>query len=297
MTVHDAVQETLSRHSDFAYCEQIIRKSSQSFYSAFSLLPRFKAQCVFAIYAFCRGADDAVDRHLSAPRLDDLEAKLCALFSDGAPDGPVFRALQAVREVFPLEKQPFLDMIAGQRRDLNFTQPRNQEELDRYCYEVAGSVGLMLLPVLSARTAELKQAAVGLGTAMQLTNILRDVGEDERMGRIYFPESAMAEAGYSAENLKRGVIDSAFLRLWESQAERAERLYDAFEAKSGLLDDDARPATLAALRLYRGILNAVRNNNYRCFDRRAYLAADERSRILRQLLPQMPDADEEEALV
>jgi phytoene synthase len=162
---------------------------------------------------------------------------------------------------------------------------------------VAGSVGLMLLPVLSRRAAELTESAVGLGIAMQLTNILRDVGEDARMGRIYFPVSAMAAAGYPIERLKAEIVDEAFIHLWEGQAARAEALYDAFEARADLLDDDARPATLAALRMYRGILNVVRRNGYLCFDRRASLSSAERNRILSTFLPEESEGgDAEEAL-
>ncbi len=192
------------RAGDFAWCEDVIRRNSKSFYRAFSLLPKCKRESVFALYAFCRAADDCVDVEASEASLDALERDLERFLSGLTRDEPMWRAMDVVFESFDLDEQPFFDMIEGQRRDLSFRQPQTIGDLEEYGYYVAGSVGLMLLPILHSRSAVsdgLKQSAIDLGVAMQITNILRDVGEDLDSGRVYLPRDAMREAGYSQPSL------------------------------------------------------------------------------------------------
>ena len=169
------------RADDFAWCEDVIRRNSHSFHRAFSLLPACKRQSVYALYAFCRLADDCVDRDASAAKLEQVQDDLARFFAGTVVDAPLWRALDAVCSSFDLDAQPFFDMLEGQRRDLSFRQPETMGDLEEYGYYVAGSVGLMLLPILHAASPVddgLRDSAVALGVAMQLTNILRDVGED-----------------------------------------------------------------------------------------------------------------------
>ncbi len=194
-----AARDPFEEHADdFAWCEDVIRRNSHSFYRAFSLLPPRKRNGVFAVYAFCRAADDCVDVEASRERLDGLQRDLERFDAGGMPRGPLWRALGVVFGAFDEDTAPFFDMLEGQRRDLAFRQPADLGELEDYGYYVAGSVGLMLLPLLRAgRPVDdaLRADAVALGVAMQLTNILRDVGEDWNAGRVYLPAAVMEEAG------------------------------------------------------------------------------------------------------
>ena len=180
---------------DFAYCESIIKKNSKSFYLAFSQLPKRKAQSVYAVYAFCRRADDLIDRDNNQAGLRQLERQLLDFNEGKVPNDPVWRALSVVFDNFPMVTAPFFDMLTGQRKDADFKQPETRKDLEEYCYYVAGSVGLMLLPLLTERPADIVVPAKKLGEAMQLTNILRDVGEDYQMGRIYLTKEDMTRFG------------------------------------------------------------------------------------------------------
>ena len=163
---------------DFASCEEVIKKHSKSFYSAFSQLPKDKARSVFAIYAFCRQADDAIDLLKDLKLLNENHHGLHKLEAGTVLDAPIWRALSVVFATYDLPFQPFYDMLTGQRMDLYFQQPATEADLSHYSYYVAGSVGLMLLPILSSSAAEIQTPAKKLGEAMQRTNILRDIGED-----------------------------------------------------------------------------------------------------------------------
>lgn len=271
------------RAEDFAWCEEVIKRNSKSFYRAFSLLPACKRASVYALYAFCRAADDSVDRDKSAEALDRLEGELVDFFAGSVPDRPLWRALEVVFGSFAIDERPFFDMIEGQRRDLLFEQPKTLADLEEYSYYVAGSVGLMLLPILHARAKvpeELKQSGIDLGIAMQITNILRDVGEDLDNGRVYLPIESMREAGYSRRDLKRRLVDDSFVNLWESLAERAEVLYLPMQFDVAELDEDSRFATISSLFLYRGILDQVRDGGYQCLTSRSVVPADQARKLV-----------------
>lgn len=268
---------------DFAWCENVIKRNSKSFYQAFSLLPHQKRSGVYALYAFCRQADDSVDRDVSWRKLENLQTSLVHFFAGSVPDVPLWRALAVVFERFDMERQPFFDMLEGQRRDLSFRQPKTLSELEDYGYFVAGSVGLMLLPLLHARTevdAGVRESAVALGVAMQLTNILRDVGEDWGNGRIYLPQSVLDDVRYSQQDLAAHEANEAFIRAWETVAQRSEELYRPMERDVFELDEDSRRATLSSLFLYRGILNQVRADGYACLERRSRVSRVEAGRLM-----------------
>lgn len=256
----------------FDWCEAIIKKNSKSFYRAFSILPPRKRKSVYAVYAFCRIADDSVDEQASAALLDDLESNLECFLSGSTPQGPLWQALDTAFSAFSFEEQPFFDMIEGQRRDLAFRQPRTLAELEDYSYYVAGSVGLMLLPLLHSGAPiekELRESAISLGVAMQLTNILRDVGEDYENGRIYLPQSMLENVPYTEEDLAAHAVNDSFISVWEAIARRSEKLYLPMQGNIFELDEDSRLATLSSLYLYRGILDQVRKDGYRCLEHRS----------------------------
>ena len=204
-----------SLERDYAFCEDVIRKNSKSFYRAFSALPRQKALSIFAIYAFCRRADDLADIQRDRRRLETFQETFESFKAGITPDDPMWRALRHTVEHYNIGLAPFDDMLTGQRMDISFEQPATQTALEDYCYYVAGSVGLMILPVLSKHHRLLEQNAVDHGKAMQLTNILRDVGEDLVNSRIYIPREIQLLYGYSDDELHRQTVNYTFKQLWE----------------------------------------------------------------------------------
>lgn len=254
------------RHKkDFAYCEQIIKKHSKSFYSAFSQLPPEKARAVFAVYAFCRQADDAIDRYQDSAKLDELERGLREMAHGKVLDAPLWRALSVVFATYDLQFQPFYDMLAGQRMDLDFQQPETEADLTNYSYYVAGSVGLMLLPILSNKADRIQEPAKKLGEAMQRTNILRDIGEDLAMNRIYLPKETMQRFAITTQQLQQKKVTESFIQLWELEASLAEKQYDEALTMMPRIDEDCQEALLAALLIYRELLTVIREKNYQVF--------------------------------
>ncbi len=273
------------KEADFLYCEEVIKKHSKSFYYAFSQLPTEKANAIYAIYAFCRSADDRVDENtgrLSQRKdLEQLKHEL-DLFNKGEEiNHPLWRSLRHVFNHYEMDIQPFYDQLIGQGMDIEFIQPQTLKELEDYSYYVAGSVGFMLLPIIGSKSLEnLKEAAIDLGVAMQITNILRDVGEDyQEKNRIYLPAIELQEANYTRADLDAGIINESFIDLWEDLALRAESLYDRFTNHIDQFDPDSQMPVALSAQVYRGILDAVRENNYDCLSTRNYVAKEKMTQM------------------
>lgn len=275
-----------SLKADFQYCEEIIKKHSTSFYYAFSGLPTEKSHAVYAIYAFCRIADDSVDENSTTETktaaLNKLRYELDLFSRYEEPDHPLWRALRHVFNTFQMDIQPFYDQLIGQEMDIDFSSPATLKEMEQYSYYVAGSVGLMLLPIIASENHQsVKDAGVKLGIAMQITNILRDIGEDfEEKGRIYLPEIERIQFGYSEEKLSNKIIDQSFIDLWEHLAERAEDLYDAFISHLANFDADSRMAVATSATVYRGILDVIRENNYDCLSQRNFVSKERMNQLI-----------------
>ncbi|MFJ7754043.1 phytoene/squalene synthase family protein [Peribacillus muralis] len=270
---------------DYRYCEDIIKQNSKSFYFAFLGLPKEKANAVYAIYAFCRIADDSVDlgghRSEKINALNRIKQELSLFQANKEMDQPLWRALRDVFTRYEMDIQPFFDQLNGQRRDIDFTIPQTMVEVEEYSYYVAGTVGLMLLPIIASESKQdLTQQAISLGVAMQITNILRDVGEDYRKNdRIYLPLSEMKSESYTEEDIKKAIISIGFIRIWEKMARRAEELFDEFQEGVHYFDKDSQFQVLLSARLYRGILNAVRDNKYDCLLKRNFISPEEMEQI------------------
>jgi len=273
----------MGKREDFSYCRAVIRKNSKSFYFAFSRLPPLKADALFAVYAFCRFADDLIDVHHDCGGLERLHGELVQFSHGDTPEGPMWRALRIVFSSFQMDIAPFFAMLEGQKRDVNFTQPLTEAELQQYCYLVAGTVGEMVLPILASRNAGLlRDDAIALGVAMQITNILRDVGEDLDHGRVYLPADVMGEHGYALDDLKSKIVDSRFIAVWEHLAVRAEELYGRAQRTFHLYDHDCIMPLLIATTLYQEILAAVRQSNYNCLNERSYVGTLRKAAVLGQ---------------
>ncbi|MBE9038887.1 15-cis-phytoene synthase CrtB [aff. Roholtiella sp. LEGE 12411] len=277
----------VSVDESYKICRHLIAKYSTTFYLSTLLLSEDKRPAIWAIYAWCRRLDELVDGPASAittpETLDLWEQQLESIFA-GHPLDNFDVALVDTTQRFPMDIQPFRDMIAGQRMDLYRSRYETFEELYLYCYRVAGTVGLMSTSVMGLDNSKNltpwnceqqpyipTEEEIALGIAKQLTNILRDVGEDARRGRIYIPLEDLARFNYTEQDLFKGVVDERWRSLMRFQITRARQFYTKAERGITYLSSDARWPVWAALMHYSGILNVIERNDYDVFTRRAYV--------------------------
>ncbi|MFH5882435.1 MAG: phytoene/squalene synthase family protein [Candidatus Izemoplasmataceae bacterium] len=251
----------------YLYCENIIKESSQSFYKAFSLLEKDKANAVFSIYAFCRTADDAVDEHNDLEKVNTLKKKVKSTFEGDVPKDLLFEALYESIMRFPSNVSPYLDLLDGMRDDYYAKPITTEKEFDEYCYKAAGTVGLMLLPVVASKkykseSKNLKVVAIELGKAMQITNILRDVREDFMKDRVYFADETLEEYNINIEILRTGLVTPEWRTLVDHYVKMAKKKYKVFYDNLELFDKDAVYPTYLAARFYEGILDEIVKKDY-----------------------------------
>ena len=270
----------------YDYCEKVIAANSKSFYKSFSLLPKEKRKAVWAVYAFCRFADDIVDEGDNpVEELAKFEREF-QLFLRGQHDhdNPMWVALADVFQTFDMDAEAFSCLLRGQAMDLSFSRYETVEDLLDYCYHVASSVGLMLLPILApGKIAVLKEGAISLGYAMQLTNILRDVGEDLKIGRIYLPNEILHKYSLADADLHNGQVSGEFVEVWEDLAKQAEHYYQqAFETIHEY-PLSSRIAVKGAGLVYREILSAIRDKRYNVFTEKQFVSDESKQAILAYL--------------
>jgi 15-cis-phytoene synthase len=254
---------------DHAYqlCAQITRQHSRTFFLASGLLPLEKRCAVRALYAFCRVTDDMVDNN-TGDRQSALDQWRDAVVHP-SPINPVALAWADAQARFNVPTGYAVQLINGVRRDLRQTRYESFDELAEYAYGVASTVGLMAMHIIGFAGDAALPYAVKLGVALQITNILRDVGEDWRLGRLYLPCQDLAAFGLSEADIAAGCNDARWKGLMRFQIERARALYIQSEAGIPLLQRDGRFAILAASQMYQGILRQIERNDYDVFSRRA----------------------------
>jgi phytoene synthase len=256
----------------YAECDQITRHNSKTFYLATALLPRAPRRAVRALYAFCRTTDDLVDV-AGATRADLAHWRAEVARPAHLQRDPVLLCWADTRKRYGVDSRFEQELIDGVALDLAPARYGTWPELARYCYLVASTVGLLSLPLIGlARGVTFAQAApyaIQLGIALQLTNILRDVGEDAAHGRVYLPERDLARFGLTAEDVLDGVADERFVALMQYEIARAHALFDAALPGIALLAPTARPAVGAAALLYRAILDRIVAIDYRVHTERA----------------------------
>jgi phytoene synthase len=269
-------------------CRRETAEWAKTFYLGTLLLPAAKRRAIWAIYVWCRRTDELMDSPAAQglpaatllERLDAWEQRTRGLFEGRASDG-FERVMVDTLERFPQPLQAYLDMIEGQRMDVLKHRYADFAELELYCYRVAGTVGRMTQAVMGLDPAyttapwseqpDPTEAAVALGIANQLTNILRDVGEDRGRGRIYLPQEDLERFGYSEAELLAGTLNDNWRALMAFQLERARSWFARSEAGVRWLSADARWPVWTSLRLYRGILDAIERRDFDVFNHRAYV--------------------------
>lgn len=270
-------------------CGEVTSEYAKTFFLGTQLMTPEQAKAIWAIYVWCRRTDELVDgpnaSRITPAALDRWENRLEALF-EGRPYDALDAALTDTVARFPVHIQPFRDMIGGMRMDLVKSRYQTYDELYDYCYRVAGTVALMSVPVMGVDKAykgpleHVYRAALALGTANQLTNILRDVGEDaSQRNRIYVPLDELAAFKIREEEVLNGTlfaastgrIDDRWRAFMQFQIARARQTFADAEAGVNLLDAEARWPVWTALVLYRQILDAIEANDYNNFTQRAYV--------------------------
>lgn len=278
---------------NYPFSALIARQSGSNFYSSFFFLSREKRNAILAIYAFSRLVDDAVDEAPDAVRArEEIEAwrrrfDLCrnGLSPQSEFFHPVLPELTDAIRRFEIPKEFFLDLLAGVEMDLAPKRFENFPELEKYCYHVAGTIGLLCNHVFGyPHDAVAKEYAILLGTAFQLTNILRDIGSDARRGRIYLPQEDLARFGISESQILEGRTSQSFENLMDFEAARAE---DYFERATARLPYERRkrliPAEIMAM-VYHQILKRLRDERYPVFEKKIALSKFEKVRLLAKTL-------------
>ncbi len=245
------------------YCQQKAAQSGSSFTLSFIFLPKTQRQAMVALYAFCREVDDVVDEctdfNVAQTKLNWWKAEIANLYSS-TPQHPVTKALQPFIAQFNLAQEHFLEIIDGMEMDLKFNRYEDFKQLQLYCYRVASVVGLLSAQIFGFKNRQTLKYAHDLGMAFQLTNIIRDVGEDARRGRIYLPLDELRKANVSEEDILQSRETEQVKELMEFQIERAETYYD--KALRELPPEDAKQQRtgLMMAAIYRTLLREIRQD-------------------------------------
>ena len=248
-----------------------------SFYYAFVVLPKPQREAIIAVWDFCRAVDDAVDEAPPEARslrpetlraaLEDWRAELARCFT-GTPQTPQGIALQPWIRHFDLSRQPFADLIDGVEMDLDRNRYANFDELREYCWRVASTVGLICIEIFGQRSARAREYAVSLGIALQLTNILRDVGADAEQDRIYLPQDDLRRFGCSDDDIKTRKVTARVRDLLAFEAARAREYYSQAAALASGLDARALVAAEIMGHIYRETLDRIEQAQYDVFSAR-----------------------------
>jgi len=250
------------------FVSRLTRKSRSNFFYAFLCLPKPKREALYAVYAFCRIVDDAVDvgqdRAAQRKELERWRAEIAQVF-EGSPEHPAAQRLQEAVKIFPIPREALEEIIAGVEMDLERSAYATFEDLYPYCYRVASAVGLCCIEIFGYTDVRAREYAVNLGVALQLTNIVRDVQPDALAGRVYLPQEDLERFAVTADDLAAGCYTPAFVRLMEYQAARARAYYE--RAWAALPRADQRTLFAAEImgRTYFALLETIERRRFRVF--------------------------------
>ena len=276
---HPEIEDKTQLDLAYDFCEAVTAVNSRSFFTASRFLPRDKRRSVRALYAFCRKSDDIVDNPAIGMRdpeavrdaLASWQSRSLAQPADGRD--PVALAWSDARRQYGIPPRYAEQLIQGVARDITERRYRTFAELTGYCYGVAATVGLMSMHIIGFSGVEAIPYALKLGVALQLTNILRDVGEDWEAGRLYLPLEDLNRFGLGEMDIEAGIVDDRWRAFMRFQIGRTRQLYAEAWPGIALLHSDGRFAIAAAAELYRAILADIEDHDYDVFSRRAHVSA------------------------
>lgn len=256
------------------YCQQKAAQSGSSFYYSFLFLKADRRRAITALYAFCREVDDTVDECTDAAiartKLSWWRSEVAAMTA-GTPTHPVAKALQPHLATFSLDTQHLLAIIDGMEMDLDQTRYLDFPGLQKYCWHVASVVGILSAKIFGVTNPQTLEYAEKLGLAFQLTNIIRDVGEDARKGRIYLPVNELQQFNVTAADILNARHSENFEKLMQFQAARAEKYYDEAFALLPKEDRRAQRPGLIMAAIYRAVLNEVEHDGFHVLNQRISL--------------------------
>jgi 15-cis-phytoene synthase len=265
------------------FVSRLTRKSRSNFFYAFLLLPRAQREAIFAVYAFCRIVDDAVDegadRGVQRAELARWREEIARVWGAGEPEHPAAQRLREAVRQFPIPREALEEIIAGVEMDLDTTSYETFKDLYPYCYRVASAVGLCSIAIFGYTDPRAQDYAINLGVALQLTNILRDVQVDAHLGRIYLPQEDLRRFGVSPNELRAGRYSTAFEALMAFEAARAREYYA--RAWRGLPPADRRSLFAAEImgRTYFALLQAIEARGFDVFGERVTVSSRRRIAI------------------
>lgn len=292
------IEDTRLRFA-YSHCRSITRIHAKTFYMATRFLPYQKQRGIFAIYGLCRTLDDIVDENEDNPykerksraevidRLENFRVQLVSAYRGSEQTNSVLIAFADVLNRYNISLEHPLTLLDGVKMDLVKNRYESFDELYEYSYKVASVVGLMTAEIFGYSNPKAINYAVDLGIAMQLTNILRDIGEDLERNRIYIPREDLARFKITEEELFRNDVSEKFIKLMKFQIERARQYYTEADKGIRMLEKDSRLPVLLARENYSRILNKIEENQYKVFNQRAYLNSTEKFSILPKILYQL----------
>lgn len=273
----------MTLQESYAHCCHVVQRSRSSFSCPMRLLPRDKRRSMYALYAFLRHSDDLADADQS---VDDRRVALAewrfgfeqALL--GNARHAIFPALVDTLQRYRIPRRYLDDLLDGVETDLNVQAIKTFTELEQYCYRVASVVGLACIHIWGFNGEHALKSARNCGIAFQLTNILRDLKEDARRGRVYLPLEDLERFGYSWKDLQRCRTNPAFFQLMDYQIERAEKFYDLSDSLIHAVHPDGRRVLRAMVRTYRAILEMIKRHRGDVFERSMRLSRWHQTRIM-----------------
>jgi len=246
------------------YCKQKATQSGSSFTISFLFLPKNQRDAMTALYAFCREVDDVVDDctdfNVAQTKLNWWKSEIESLYAN-SPQHPVSKALHPVINQFHLAQEHFLEIIDGMEMDLKFNRYEDFKQLQLYCYRVASVVGLLSAQIFGFKNRKTLKYAHDLGMAFQLTNIIRDVGEDARRGRIYLPLDELRKAKVTEDDILQSRESAAVKELIDYQIERAETYYDKALGELPAEDAKQQRTGLMMAAIYRTLLREIKTDS------------------------------------
>jgi len=258
------------------YCQQLAKRTAGNFYYTFLTLPRDRFQAMCALYAFMRVTDDLGDSdeplQIRKAALSRWRESLALALADGVGDHPLHPALVDVLRTYQVPATYLNDVIAGVEMDLGPVVFATFADLERYCYHVAGAVGLACIHIWGFHDERAKGAATDCGLAFQLTNILRDLAEDAEVGRTYLPEEDLIRFGYGTDDIVRKVRDDRFTRLMQFETDRARDYYARANRLVGYLNPPGKPIFEAMLGIYGGLLETIIRRKFDVYSSRVRLS-------------------------
>ncbi len=294
-SLHRSVTEEIAEpelRSAYVHCRNITREYAKTFYLATRFLPHDKQRSIFAIYGLCRFLDNVVDEaeelvagnQLQMSEVEqtlmDWKEKLQKTYAGNPSDNPILYAFSDVLRRHHISITLPFELIDGVAMDLTKNRYETFDELYEYSYKVASVVGLMISEVFGYEDESALQHAVDLGIAMQLTNILRDVGEDLGRDRIYLPAEDLRTFNVTEEDLFEHRLTDSFRELMKFQIDRARRYYDSADKGIPMLSPDSQVPVRLARHNYARILDQIESNGYQVYTRRAYLSFTQKMAIL-----------------